>query len=45
LITTKVAGDWNMTNKVFHTSNDEEISNDVIVKSKRDKFGWGKITA
>ena len=24
--TTKVAGDWNMTNnKVFHTSNDEEI--------------------
>ena len=34
--TTKVAGDWNMTNnKVFHTSNDEEIyiSNDVIVKA------------
>ncbi|MCS8562612.1 RNA-guided endonuclease TnpB family protein [Weissella cibaria] len=35
--TTKVAGDWNMTNnKVFHTSNDEEIyiSNDVIVKAE-----------
>lgn len=34
--TTKVAGDWNMTNnKVFHTSNDEEIyiSNDVVNKA------------
>ena len=34
--TTKVAGDWNMTNnKVFHTSNDEEIyiSNNVVTKA------------
>ena len=34
--TTKVAGDWNMTNnKVFHTSNNEEIyiSNDVVNKA------------
>lgn len=34
--TAKVAGDWNMTNnKVFHTSNDEEIyiSNDIVTKA------------